>query len=286
MSKDMTIYGRYRFGEERLAAGDPLAAARALEPAVEEETASAALWLLLARAYFASARLLRPFSRAGETELPTPDLSSQAPVELVKEAPSSEGCSHVNAKSTDPGHGGQDGCWRGRTTSVSKGFVDEADPRGQDGCDYGSEGWGFESLRAREQRCRSEAVSASRLGVHRDGVSKTCQNGDVQGDPGRRQLGTLLTRLVSRAVGTVRWPALWLALTPWFILAGIAIGCVETAEHDAVAAYAPGEIRGSSFGLLAAVQGFGIFSFGGVGFHGSLGANPPSSPVVSAALLP
>jgi redox-sensitive bicupin YhaK (pirin superfamily) len=65
MSKDMTIYERYRFGEERLAAGDPLAAARALEPAVEEETASAALWLLLARAYFASTRL-RPAQEAFE----------------------------------------------------------------------------------------------------------------------------------------------------------------------------------------------------------------------------
>jgi redox-sensitive bicupin YhaK (pirin superfamily) len=65
MSEGMTIYERYRFGEERLAAGDPLAAARALEPAVEEETANASLWLLLARAYFASARL-RPAQEAFE----------------------------------------------------------------------------------------------------------------------------------------------------------------------------------------------------------------------------
>jgi MFS family permease len=42
-----------------------------------------------------------------------------------------------------------------------------------------------------------------------------------------------------------------------FIAAGIAIGCVETAEHAAVAAYAPESIRGSAFGLLAAVQAFG-----------------------------
>jgi MFS family permease len=52
----------------------------------------------------------------------------------------------------------------------------------------------------------------------------------------------------------------WLALTPWFILAGIGIGCAETAEHAAVAAYAPAEIRGSAFGLLAAVQSFGNFA--------------------------
>lgn len=52
----------------------------------------------------------------------------------------------------------------------------------------------------------------------------------------------------------------WLALTPWFILAGIGIGCVETAEHAAVAAHAPADIRGSAFGLLAAVQSFGNFA--------------------------
>lgn len=49
-------------------------------------------------------------------------------------------------------------------------------------------------------------------------------------------------------------------MTPWFILAGIGIGCAETAEHAAVAAYAPAEIRGSAFGLLAAVQSFGNFA--------------------------
>jgi MFS family permease len=48
-----------------------------------------------------------------------------------------------------------------------------------------------------------------------------------------------------------------LALAPWFIAAGVAIGCVETAEHAAVAALAPVELRGSAFGLLAAVQSFG-----------------------------
>jgi MFS family permease len=46
----------------------------------------------------------------------------------------------------------------------------------------------------------------------------------------------------------------------WFILAGIGIGCVETAEHAAVAAHAPADIRGSAFGLLAAVQSFGNFA--------------------------
>lgn len=42
-----------------------------------------------------------------------------------------------------------------------------------------------------------------------------------------------------------------------FVLAGVGIGLVETAEHAAVAVLSPDEIRGSAFGLLAAVQSFG-----------------------------
>ncbi len=49
----------------------------------------------------------------------------------------------------------------------------------------------------------------------------------------------------------------WWLLAIWFVLAGIGIGCVETAEHSAVATHAPEHIRGSAFGLLAAVQSFG-----------------------------
>jgi hypothetical protein len=51
----------------------------------------------------------------------------------------------------------------------------------------------------------------------------------------------------------------WLALSSW-----IGIGCVETAEHAAVAAYAPTDVRGSAFGLLADVQSFGNFAASGV----------------------
>jgi MFS family permease len=57
--------------------------------------------------------------------------------------------------------------------------------------------------------------------------------------------------------GFAAGPSSVLALTPWFLAAGVAIGCVETAEHAAVAALAPVELRGSAFGLLAAVQSFG-----------------------------
>lgn len=42
-----------------------------------------------------------------------------------------------------------------------------------------------------------------------------------------------------------------------FILAGVGIGCAETAETAAVAALAPEHLRGSAFGLLAAVQAIG-----------------------------
>jgi MFS family permease len=44
-----------------------------------------------------------------------------------------------------------------------------------------------------------------------------------------------------------------------FCAAGAGIGCVETAEHTAVATYSPVEARGSAFGLLAAVQSLGNF---------------------------
>lgn len=47
------------------------------------------------------------------------------------------------------------------------------------------------------------------------------------------------------------------ALGVAFALAGVGIGCAETAEHAAVAAFAPEDIRGSAFGLLATVQAGG-----------------------------
>jgi MFS family permease len=46
-------------------------------------------------------------------------------------------------------------------------------------------------------------------------------------------------------------------LAAGFVLAGVGIGAAETAEHAAVAARAPEEIRGSAFGLLAALQSGG-----------------------------
>jgi MFS family permease len=42
-----------------------------------------------------------------------------------------------------------------------------------------------------------------------------------------------------------------------FVLAGVGIGASETAEHAAVATRSPDPIRGSAFGLLAALQSAG-----------------------------
>lgn len=48
----------------------------------------------------------------------------------------------------------------------------------------------------------------------------------------------------------------WALAVP-FALAGIGIGCAETAQHAAVAMSVPDQLRGSSFGLLAAIQSAG-----------------------------
>jgi MFS family permease len=49
---------------------------------------------------------------------------------------------------------------------------------------------------------------------------------------------------------------LW-ALAILFVLAGVAKASAETAEQTVVAAYAPEEVRGSAFGIVAAIQSFG-----------------------------
>ena len=48
----------------------------------------------------------------------------------------------------------------------------------------------------------------------------------------------------------------WTLVAP-FVLAGAGIGCAETAQHADVALAVPDELRGSSFGLLAAIQSLG-----------------------------
>ncbi|MDQ4148810.1 MAG: MFS transporter [Actinomycetota bacterium] len=54
------------------------------------------------------------------------------------------------------------------------------------------------------------------------------------------------------------------ALALWFVAAGFGIGCVETAEHAAVATLAPERVRASAFGLLAAIQSVGNLAASGV----------------------
>ncbi len=49
-------------------------------------------------------------------------------------------------------------------------------------------------------------------------------------------------------------PSEVIVLAPAFVLAGVGIACAETAEHAAVAALAPTDLRGSAFGLLAGIQ--------------------------------
>lgn len=46
-------------------------------------------------------------------------------------------------------------------------------------------------------------------------------------------------------------------LAVWFLLAGVGIGAAETAESAAIATLAPEQLRGSAFGLLAALQAAG-----------------------------
>lgn len=66
--------------------------------------------------------------------------------------------------------------------------------------------------------------------------------------------------LIAAYVGFGRDATSWLELAPWFIIGGIGLGCVETAEHAAVAMRAAPNERGSVFGLLAALQGLSNFT--------------------------
>jgi MFS family permease len=82
--------------------------------------------------------------------------------------------------------------------------------------------------------------------------------GDRHGAPRILLLGAA-TFLAAYTILALTGPSLAL-LALGFALAGIGIGCAETAEHAAVAALAPTQLRGSAFGLLAALQSFGNFA--------------------------
>ena len=75
------------------------------------------------------------------------------------------------------------------------------------------------------------------------------------------------------------------ALALAFVLAGVAIGTVETSEHTAVAGHAPEELRGSAFGLLAAGQSAGnLVASGGAGILWTL-VSPEAAFAVAAAWM-
>ena len=71
-----------------------------------------------------------------------------------------------------------------------------------------------------------------------------------------------------------------IVLLPAFVLAGLGIGCGETAESAAVASLAPGQLRGSAFGLLATVQSAGNLVASSVA-----GPAPTRGPLPAAGFL-
>jgi MFS family permease len=82
--------------------------------------------------------------------------------------------------------------------------------------------------------------------------------GDRRG-PSRVLLGGAVGFLAAYVLLALTGPSLAL-LACGFVLAGVGIGCAETAEHAAVATHAPVDLRGSAFGLLAALQSLGNFA--------------------------
>ena len=76
-----------------------------------------------------------------------------------------------------------------------------------------------------------------------------------------------------------------LVLAGCFVLAGIGIGCVETAEHAAVASLAPEGLRGSAFGALAGIQAFGNVIASGVAGLLYTVASPTAAFIFAAVLM-
>jgi nitrate/nitrite transporter NarK len=87
--------------------------------------------------------------------------------------------------------------------------------------------------------------------------------GALADDPGRRRRiavgGYSSTAALAALTGaaTSVWQVGVLLAGAW---AARAIGCVETAQHSAVAALAPADLRGSAFGLLATIQAIRNFA--------------------------
>lgn len=107
----------------------------------------------------------------------------------------------------------------------------------------------------------SDRGGASRRSGHQRLVAATVTSVAVGHHSDRRGATRVLTVGVAAFaiayLGFTRDTTSWAMLQPFFVLAGIGIGCVETAEHAAVATHAPDDLRGSAFRLLAGVQSLG-----------------------------
>jgi hypothetical protein len=96
-----------------------------------------------------------------------------------------------------------------------------------------------------------------------------------------------ILRASAWAARGLRVPARNALLGLSFVAAGLGSGCVETAEHAAVAGLAPAALRGSSFGLLASVQAFGnLAASAGAGLLWTWGSPRVAFLYLAAWMLP
>jgi MFS family permease len=93
--------------------------------------------------------------------------------------------------------------------------------------------------------------------------------------------GCFAAAYVGFAAGDAAIPA----LAACFAVAGVGIGCVETAEHAAVASLAAVTLRGSAFGLLAAVQSLGNLAASTIAGVLYTVVSPAAAFVYAAALM-
>ncbi|MFE6962277.1 MFS transporter [Streptomyces sp. NPDC057696] len=75
--------------------------------------------------------------------------------------------------------------------------------------------------------------------------------------------GGVATFAIAYGLFTINGTAIAFLAIP-FLLAGAGIGAVETAQHSAVAALAPKDLRGSAFGTLATIQSLGNLAASGI----------------------
>lgn len=84
-----------------------------------------------------------------------------------------------------------------------------------------------------------------------------------RGDPVRVLTGGILLVALAYLLFALSRPSI-LLLSGGFVMAGVGKACTETAENTAVATLALPEVRGSGFGLLAAIRSFGNLAASGI----------------------